>query len=317
MASDLSIVVVNWNTRDLLRGCLASLPAATAGLASQTLVVDNASRDGSAAMVRAEFPAARLIESGGNLGFSRGNNLGLRSADPEAAAVLLLNPDTVCPPGSLASLRAFLAATPDAAAAGPLLIGADGRPAVSCGDFPAVRFHLLSCLDPQRRWLPARLRRAGLGRIPAADAPAGPVDYVTGACLMLKREALAQVGPLDERFFMYFEETDWCRRARAAGWRVYLRPEVRVVHLEGRAAEQASDFSLAQFQRSYRLFVAKHYGPGRLWQFRAALLAEYGLKSALRAVAPGDRARNRALARSWRRVARLQLRPEIEATPPA
>jgi hypothetical protein len=317
VANDLSIVIVNWNTRDLLRDCLASLPAATAGLAVEILVVDNASRDGSTAMVRAEHPGTRLIESGANLGFARANNLALRDADPGAAAILLLNPDTVCPPGSLAQLRAFLIATPDAAAAGPLLVGADGRPRVSGGDFPAVRHHLLSCLDPQRRWLPGRLRRAGLGRIPGAGEPGGPVDYVTGACLMLKREALATVGDLDERFFMYFEETDWCRRARAAGWRVYLRPGVRVVHLEGRAAEQASEFSLAQFQHSYRLFVAKHYGAGRLWQFRGALLAEYGLKSLLRRVAPGERARNKALARTWLRIARLQLRREIAIAPPA
>jgi len=317
VASDLSIIVVNWNTRELLRGCLASLPAAAAGLDRETLVVDNASRDGSAAMVQGEFPTVRLIESGGNLGFSRANNLALRAADPASAAVLLLNPDTVCPPGSLTQLHAILRATPDAAAVAPLLVGAGGRPGVSGGDFPAVRHHLLSCIDPQRRWLPRPLRRAGLGRIPDPAEPPGPIDYVTGACMMIRREALARVGLLDERFFMYFEETDWCRRARDAGWRVYLRTDVTVVHLEGRAAEQASAFSLAQFQRSYRLFVAKHYGQSRQWQFRAALLLEYGLKSLLRCLAPGDRSRNRALARTWARIAALQLRPQIEITPPA
>jgi len=314
MRVDLSIVIVSWNTRDLLRDCLASLPGATAGLAAETFVVDNASGDGSAAMVGAEFPACRLLEGGGNLGFARGNNLALPLC--AGRAVLLLNPDTVCPPGSLAALFACLMATPDAAAAGPTLVDAAGRPVVSWGDFPAARLHLLSLLDPQRRWLPGRLRRAGLGVVPAPDSRGGPVDYVTGACLMLRREALAAVGPLDERYFMYFEETDWCRRARSAGWRVYHCPTVRVTHLEGRAAERTGRFRLEQFQHSYRLFMARHGGPGAVARIRAAQFVEYAAKALWRGVAPGDRARNRALARLWWATARLQWRARLDPRPP-
>ncbi len=315
MARDLSIVIVSWNTRDLLRDCLASLPASAAGLDWEAIVVDNASRDGTPAMVRAEFPGARLVETGANLGFAAGNNRGLPLA--AGAAVLLLNPDTVCPPDQLARLHACLMETPGLAAVGPTLVDAQGRPGVVGGDFPAVRHHLLSLVDPQRRWLPRRWRRRGLGRVPAPDDPGGPLDYVTGACLLIRREALAAVGPLDERFFMYFEETDWCRRARAAGWEVRHCAGARVVHLEGRAAERAGAFRPAQFQHSYRLFVAKHYGARRVWQFRAAQFAEYAVKALLRALAPRDRARQRALARAWWRVACLQARGRIEPPRPA
>lgn len=316
MGNDLSIVIVSWNTRDLLRGCLASLPEALAGLAAEVLVVDNASRDGSAAMVRDEFPTVTLIESGGNLGFTRGNNLALARRDPAATAVLLLNPDTVCPPESLRRLWERLLATPDAAAVGPLLCDAAGRPVVSCGDFPRVRHHLVNCLDPRRRWWPGPWRRRALGRVPAPDEAGGPVETLTGASLLLRSAALAQVGPLDERFFMYFEETDWCRRAAQGGWRVYFCPDVRITHLEGKSAAQAGEFSRRQFQHSYRLFVAKHYGPGRVWQFRAAQGAEYALKAAARWLAAGDRRRHRELARAYWRTARLQGTADLAPTPP-
>ncbi len=313
MQPDLSIVIVTWNTRELLRGCLRSLPAAVGDLGAEVIVVDNDSADGTAAMVREEFPGVRLVESGGNLGFARANDLAL----PLAAAprLLLLNPDTVCPPGSLARLAACLDSAPRAAACGPALRDGRGRPTASFGDFPALRHHLRGLIDPAGRWLPRRWRDAGLGRIPAPGAPPGPVDYLKGACLLLRREALAEVGPLDGRFFLYFEETDWCRRAAVAGWEIRLCPGCEVVHLEGGAAEQASRFSLAQFQRSYRLYLAKHRGRGWVPLFRAAQLLEYGLKGMLRLLAPGDRARQRALARRHLLVAGLQLKGRLPAPP--
>lgn len=316
---DLSVIVVSWNTREALRDCLASVPAACGDLAREILVVDNASADGSADMVRAEFPGVRLIESGGNLGFARANNLAL----PEVRArhVLLLNPDTVCEPGALARLSAFLDATPGAGACGPTLIDAAGRPTLSWGAAPRLSHHLLSIVDPGRRWLPAGLRERATARPPRPGDEPVRVDYVVGACLMATRAAWEAVGPLDERFFMYFEETDWCRRAAAAGYGIWLVPAARVAHLEGRAAARVSDFALAQFQKSYRLFVAKHYGPGRVSTFRAAQFVEYGLKSVLHRLAallrPADAARHAALADNFRRIALLQLRDRIEARPPA
>jgi N-acetylglucosaminyl-diphospho-decaprenol L-rhamnosyltransferase len=314
LSCDLSIVIVNWNTRDKLRDCLASLVAATSGLAVLTVVVDNASSDGSADMVRDEFPACWLIESGGNLGFARANNLALAQA--ETPQILLLNPDTVCPAGSLTALSAYLAANARVAVVGPQLVDETGRPAASYGNFPREWHHLVAAIDPRRTWMPGELRRAGLGRTPAPDQLPGPVEYVKGACFLLRREVLEQIGPLDERFFMYFEECDWCRRANAAGYEVHLLPAVKVKHLEGCAAAQVSDFSLVQFQASYRMFIAKHYGRRRLPGFRLAQLLEYSAKGMLRAIAPGDRQWNRQLARRYRTTAGLQLRNRLEPRPP-
>jgi N-acetylglucosaminyl-diphospho-decaprenol L-rhamnosyltransferase len=313
LALDLSIIIVSWNTRDALRDCLASLPRAVEDLASEVLVVDNASRDGTPEMVRGEFPACRLLESGGNLGFARANNLAL--AEARGRLLLLLNPDTVCPRGSLAGLVACLdGLPPTVAAAGPTLVDDRGRPVASYGDFPALRMHWFGLLDPRGCWLPRNLR-AGLGRVPEPGRPGGPVDYLKGACLLLRRSALEQVGPLDERYFLYFEETDWCWRARRAGLRVFHCADVQVVHLEGGAAELASAFCLAQFQHSYRLFVAAHYGRRRVLAFRAAQLCEYSWKGILRGLLPGRQ--NRAWARKHFAVARLQLRGDLAPRPPA
>jgi GT2 family glycosyltransferase len=309
-APDLSIIVVNWNTRDLLRACLASLPAATAGLNTEILVVDNASGDGSPDMVRAEFPEAVLIESGGNLGFSAGNNLGLERAT--GSAVLLLNPDTVCPPASLARLFRFLAGKPDAAVAGPRLVDGGGRPTISGGSFPRAGFHWAAAIDP--RGVLGGDRRTFT---PARNEPSRPVEYVMGACFMMSRRGLDAVGPLDERFFMYFEETDWCRRAHDAGLEVWYCAETEITHLEGQAAEKASRFSILQFQKSYRLYLAKHRGRAAVWSVRLAQAVEYGLKSSWRRVAPGDRERNRARAAVFALRARLQLRSRIDVSPPA
>jgi len=314
VATDLTIVIVNWNTRAQLRACLSSLPTATTGLAVTTVVVDNDSHDGSAEMVRQEFPTCELVATGSNLGFSRANNLALAQVDSDL--ILLLNPDTVCPPHSLTALCDFLRSTPGAGAAGPTLLDAAGVPTASYGDFPAVRHHLAALLDPLGVWLPRRWREAGFGRIPRRGTSAGLVDYVKGACLLMTRAALREVGPLDERFFMYFEESDWCRRAQAAGFTVHHTGTSEIVHLEGGAAEQVNPFSLAQFQASYRHFVAKHYGPRWVWQFRAAQFAEYLGKGCLRWLAPGNRPSNRARARRHFALARLQLKPRLQPRPP-
>jgi GT2 family glycosyltransferase len=310
---DLSIIIVNWNTRDLLRQCLASVPAAVGELATEILVVDNASHDGSAEMVLAEFPAVRLLESGGNLGFSRANNLALPHT--RGRAVLLLNPDTVCPPASLARLCQFLHGKSNAAAVGPRLVDGESQPTLTSGYFPRVRDHWLGFLDPARVWLRGPLADR-ISHIPTRSEPSCRVDYVLGACFLMSRSALEKIGYLDDRFFMYFEETDWCWRAQQNGLEIWYCAETEITHLEGQAAEQVSDFALRQFQQSYRAFVAKNYGPRRVWGFRLAQLAEYGMKALLRGLLPVDKERNRVLARIFRAKARMQLMGRIEVDPP-
>lgn len=316
---------MSWNTRGLLRDCLASLPAATLGLSNEVLLVDNASADGTPDLIRAEFPAVHLIEPGANLGFAAGNNLALPLA--ASRTVLLLNPDTVCPPGSLTALVARLDRLPTAAAVGPALIDGVGRPTAAWGDEPRLAHHLAGIVDPARRWLPRRWREAGLGRTAASsrwlrtapdpDTGARAVDYVKGACLLLRTDALAAIGPLDDGFFLYFEETDWCRRARQAGWQVFLCPDVTVAHLDGQAADQVSAFSLRQFQASYRRYLTKHHGRAVVPAYRVAQAVEYGLKALWRRVTPGDRQRNAALAKRYGTIARLQWVRRLEAAPPA
>ncbi len=310
---ELSIVIVNWNTRDLLRDCLRSLPAATGPRSCEVIVVDNASGDGSPEMVAAEFPAVTLLPAGGNLGFARANNLALPRA--RGAHLLLLNPDTVCPPGSVDRLLACAEAHPGHGGYGPLLTDADGRPTITCGNFPARRLHWLrplATLPLGRRWR----RWAQFTHVPSSDEPAQRVDYVAGACLLVPRAAYEAVGPLDDRFFLYFEETDWCLRAWRQDRPILLCPDAAVVHLEGRAAELVSRFSLQQFQASYRRFVAKHHGPAAVPGFRLAIAWEKSLLALRHALQPWSR-RHRALARRYAFEARLQLQADITPTPPA
>ena len=311
---DLSIIIVNWNTRDLLRGCLASLPAATEGLTTEILVVDNASGDGSAAMVTGEFPHVNLIESGGNLGFSRANNLALAQATGDG--LLLLNPDTVCPPASLVRLFRFMTGREKTGAVGPRLVDRDSRPTISGGYFPRARYHWFGFLDPRRLWLRGSLSQR-IVFTPQRNEPSRRVEYVMGACFLIPRSALEKVGLLDERFFMYFEETDWCYRARQQGLDIWYCAETEITHLEGKSAEKASQFTLEQFQKSYRDFVSKHYGSKSAWSFRLAQFAEYGLKSFLRRLAPTNRLQNRILAENFAQRAKLQLRNNLDPTPPA
>ncbi|MBU8870842.1 MAG: glycosyltransferase family 2 protein [Gemmatimonadales bacterium] len=316
MSVDLSIIIVNWNTRDLLANCLASLEAACPGLSFEILVVDNASSDGSAEMIAEaanDLPTCRLMESGGNLGFTRANNLALEQTSGDF--ILLLNPDTVCPPGSLTRLVEFASIKSSLGAVGPLLVDEQGLPTITYGYFPSAHFHWLGFLDPLRL-LPGRWFQNRVVHIPARTETSDRVDYVLGACFLMPRSALESVGKLDEQFFMYFEETDWCHRARRRGLDIWYCAEVEITHLEGRSAEKAGRFTTRQFQKSYRLFIGKHYGPGQIPGFRLAQAAEYGLKALFRLVAPGDRRRNLALARTYRERFRLQFQGQIQAVPP-
>jgi len=323
MTCDLSIIIVSWNTRDLLAACLASLPTATESLTCEIVVVDNASADGTPAMVTRDFPSVTLLETGSNLGFTRANNLALDRVVGQR--VLLLNPDTVCPPSSLTRLVSCLDALPDAAAVGPSLTDENNHQTQSWGDFPRPWHHWRSVLDPSLCWLPRAWREVGLGRTadsahhtqqePDPTTGAVAVDYIKGACLLMSRAALDKVGFLDDRFFMYFEETDWCRRARDLGFSIHLCPDVTVQHLEGQATGLVSEFSMRQFQHSLRLYVAKHHGDKSVRSFRRAQRAEFRWKAFLRHLLPG--AGHRALGDQYTRIADLQGQQDVAPSPPS
>ena len=245
---DLSVIVVSWNVRELLRGCLAALPAATAGIESETVVVDNASTDGSPQMVAEDFPQVTLLRNEANLGFARANNRGLAAAQGRYCA--LLNSDTVPAPGSLAAMVAFMDARPAAAAASPRLVRPDGAPQpFAYGD------------DPTPLYLARRAAGRKMGRdLHDWSAPAPVrVGWVSGACMVVRRAAVDQVGGLDEAMFMYFEDNDWCRRMRLRGWEIWYNPQVAVTHIGGASLNQ-NPRARAAYYESLAYFYRKHYG---------------------------------------------------------
>lgn len=282
---DLSIIVVNWNVQALLRQCLQSVLTAcqtVAPLTSEIIVVDSASTDGSAGMVQREFPQVRLIASEKNLGYAGGNNTGVTAA--QGRYLLLLNPDTVVQPESLALMVNFLESHSQTGAVGPRLLWPDGTTQSSRRRFPTLgslfwESTLLGQWFPHNRYT----QRYHLADC-SPDQPQ-PVDWVVGAALMLRREVWQQVGPLDETFFMYFEETDWCRRAVQQGWEIYYLPAAQITHYEGKSSEQVVAARTLRFQRSKLRYTRKYFGSGWatllkvfLWTTFAVQWVEEGLK---------------------------------------
>lgn len=225
---DLSIVIVNWNTRDLLRDCLSSVKAGLGALQAEILVVDNASEDGSPAMIRREFPGVRLIESDRNLGFAGGNNRALRHA--RGRHVLLLNTDTLVHGRVLPEAVEWLDAHPAVGVMGPRVLNADGSVQASCGAFPGLRHLAMQTLGLTRFAHLDRYRMTGWDR-----SEERRVEVISGAAMFVRRKAMDAVGLLDEAFFFYGEETDWCRRFARAGWQVVFAPIPEITHFGGGA----------------------------------------------------------------------------------
>jgi GT2 family glycosyltransferase len=267
MQVDLGIVIVNWNTRDLLLRCLETVFASGGGLQYRVVVVDNASTDGSADAVRQQFPAAEVIASEINGGFSYGNNLGLRhlgfraAGDVDADApryALLLNPDTEVEPGSLAGMTRYMDAYPEVGVAGPKLVLPDGSLDLACRrsfPTPAVAFYRFSGLA---KLFPKSPRFARYNMTFVDVDQELEVDSVVGAYMQVRREAIERVGLLDETFFMYGEDLDWAFRVKNAGWKVMYHPQVTVKHVK-RAASRRSKKAQMEFTRAMLLFYRKHY----------------------------------------------------------
>jgi N-acetylglucosaminyl-diphospho-decaprenol L-rhamnosyltransferase len=260
---DLSIVILNYNTREHLRACIGALLAegstslSGGAVQAELLVVDNASSDGSADMVAAEFPWVDLIRSPRNGGFAFGNNQALTRA--RGAHILLLNPDTLIPPGGIGRLIERLEAHPEAGIVGPKLLRPNGSMHLACRrSFPTpptafYRFSGLARLFPTS----PRFGRYNLTFVDP-DLPM-EVDAVCGACMLVRREVLERIGLLDERFFMYGEDLDWCLRARDAGWTVRYEPSVVVQHQHGAASRKRALRATFHFFRAMDLFYRKHY----------------------------------------------------------
>ena len=281
--ADLTAIVVSWNVCDLLRRCLHSLiesveatrPDREHGLDLEIIVVDNNSTDGSSEMVRAEFPQVRLVANDENRGFTAANNQGLAAS--HGRFLLLLNPDTQVVGDALRTMVRFAEAHPQIGVLGPQLLYPDGRLQPSRRRFPTFATALVESTIVQEWWHDNRiLRHYYMADVPAADSDqVQQVDWLVGACLLVRREAYEQVGGLDEGFFMYSEELDWCRRIKEAGWEIVYFPEATVIHHEGKSSEQVVPARHIHFQGSKVRYFRKHHGSAQAELLRWFLLATY------------------------------------------
>jgi GT2 family glycosyltransferase len=256
---DLSIVVVSWNTRDLLRDCLASVQARLGPLDAEVIVVDNASGDDTAEMVRREFPTVHLVANADNRGFAAANNQGLAIA--RGRYVLLLNPDTVVLDDVLAGAVEHADRHPDVAVVGCQVMESETALQRTCFRFPSPWHTFLYATGLAR--LRPRSRLAGREWYGDWDrATARDVDVVSGMFMLVRRSAIDEVGPMDESYFVYAEETDWCYRFRRAGWRCAFAPVGRILHVHGggQSTGQVSVRMTVQLQRSLLIFHRKHLG---------------------------------------------------------
>jgi hypothetical protein len=278
---DIDVIIVSWNVSALLGNCLSSILAQTGageptepelavgGHRVRVHVVDNGSTDDTVQMVRERFPWVHLLVSQQNLGFTGGNNLGLDYARGEY--VLLLNPDTELAPDALALLLQALAEHPQVGIVGPRLTYGDGRPQPSRRRFPTLTMALFESTLLEQ-WFPHNPWARAYRMEDVPDDHAQPVDWLTGACLLTRRAVWDQIGPLDDRFFMYSEELDWCRRAAAAGWHCLYVPDAHVVHYEGQSSGQVVARRQYLFNTSKVLYWQKHHGPAQANFLRLFLL---------------------------------------------
>jgi GT2 family glycosyltransferase len=251
---DLSIIIVSWNTRELLAQCLESIYTYPPLGEFEVWVVDNASSHGSAAMVRERFPQVHLIENCENVGFARANNQAIRAST--GRYVLLLNSDTIAQPNALARMVAFMGAHPEAGIVGAYILNPDGSPQYCFGKFPtlisesAFAWGLNTHSPFSARFAP----RLGFRDDFVAT------DWVVGAALMVRREVLERVGLLDESYFMYSEEIDLAYRVKQAGWQIFVLGAARVVHVGQQSSKQMPGRMKAQLYHSKVLYFQKHHG---------------------------------------------------------
>jgi GT2 family glycosyltransferase len=261
----LSIIIVNWNTRQHLMCCLASIMANAPIFPFEVLVFDNASADGSVESVAAEYPQVRLIASPENLGFARGNNRAASGA--RGQFLLLLNPDTVISSGALDTLVRYLISQPHVAAVGPRLVHLDGSIQHSIERLPTLYRELWRLVHLDHLYPVSTYSRLAFASLRPRQ-----VEVLGGACLLLRREAVTATGPFDEEYFMYSEEIDLCDRLHEKGWELHWVPEVVICHLGGQSTRQVADQMFVELYRSKVKFFRKRRGPVSAWLYKLVLL---------------------------------------------
>jgi len=256
---DVSIIIVNWNARDYVRDCLKSIYEQTHNVSYEVIVVDNASSDGSSSMIKKEFPLVRLIENKDNHGFAAANNQGMKIA--AGRYVLLLNPDTIVLDKVIEKTIAFADSNPRAGVVGCQVLENETKIQRTCFAFPSVGNLILqetglNRLFPRSRFF-GRTDMGWWDRDTQSD-----VDVVSGMFMLVRREAIEQVGLMDEDYFVYAEETDWCCRFRRAGWRCVFTPAGRIIHRDGgsKSTSRVAVAMYVQCQKSILIFYRKNRG---------------------------------------------------------
>jgi GT2 family glycosyltransferase len=263
----ISVVIVSYNTRDMTAECLRTLDRGLQGIPSEIIVVDNGSADGSVEAIRADFPAVRVIANPDNTGFGAANNLGMQAARGDF--FLLLNSDAFPEPEAAATMLAYLRENPRAGVVGPRTLNKDGSLQISCYKFPS----------PAHAWQENLWLSRGYSDW--AHDTEREVEFIIGACMLVRREVFAEVGGFDEKFFMYSEETDWQRRIWDAGWKIVFLPNARVTHLGGASGGTQSAKVRRYFFDSLDYYSRKHHGFGGLLAVRGAMVVGCFLRAIL------------------------------------
>lgn len=267
----LSIVIVSWNVEALLAACLRSIDAHQGNLTVEVIVVDSASQDGTVRMVQTDFPHVNLLAQSENVGFPRGNNIGLAAASGDY--LLLLNPDTEIIGPALQTMVSYLADRPQVGMVGPELRNSDGSHQSSRRRFPTLLTGIF-----ESTWLQPYAPKRLLDHYYMNDTDNKATiaaDWVNGACMMTRRDVYERVGGMDPGYFMYSEELDWCRRVKDAGFQTIYLPSAQVLHHQGKSSEQAVTHRHINFNRAKLRYFRKYHGRAATALLRSVLLLTY------------------------------------------
>ena len=289
----LSVIIVSWNTRELLRRCLQCLEGELAGVDAEVFLIDNDSSDGSAQMVASDFPWVKLTANDTNRGFAAANNQALKVAAGEC--ILLLNPDTEVQPGSIKTLLSFFDGHPQAGVVAPQLLNSDGTIQRSCRQFPTFAGMFYELIGMSRLF-PNEAKFRQYKMLDFEHDQEIQVDQPEGACLLLRRKVIEEVGMLDEGYFMLFEEVDWCYRIKQSGWQIWFTPSAKVIHHYGQSIKQVKVRMIFSSHRGLHRFWSKHYKKdrwyldgvvyGALMALACVRSASHWLKNTLRGSSP-------------------------------
>ena len=296
--ADVSVITVNWNTKVLLKECLASVYADPPPFDLEVIVIDNGSEDGSVEMLRSDFPQVRLIVNSTNEGFAKPNNDGINAST--GRYVFLLNSDTVVHPGAIAQLTMFLDTHTEVAACGPMLLNPDGTVQHSVKGFPSVWTHACDMLFLDRLFPHSRLFGRGEMAYFSYERTQ-EVDHLMAAAFLVRREVINQVGLFDQRFSIYYNDMDWCYRMRSQGWKIYYVHSARVTHYLGQTIAQVNkEFRyFRELHENIMLFYQKHYGSSAVMFYKLLLAIGFSFRTvawwAVRCMKPTEKSRHMAV----------------------